>query len=59
MVSIAPESQEQFKKLLCIPEEAFDAAVTDRLLKSLKVCGMPDRFGAVQDAHYETFQMDI
>jgi polynucleotide 5'-kinase involved in rRNA processing len=56
MTSISPGAQAQLRRLLDISEEACQAVVRERLLKSLAFPGMYGRFEAVETAHYETFQ---
>jgi len=56
VMSISPGAQAQLQRLLDISEEACQAVVRERLLKSLAFPGMYGRFEAVETAHYETFQ---
>jgi hypothetical protein len=56
MTSISPGAQAQLRRLLDISEEACQAVVRERLLKSLAFPDMYGRFEAVETAHYKTFQ---
>lgn len=56
MTSISPGAKAQLRRLLDISEEAFQAVVRERLLKSLAFPGMYGRFEAVETAHCKTFQ---
>jgi len=56
VTSISPGAKAQLRRLLDISEEAFQAVVRERLLKSLAFPGMYGRFEAVETAHCKTFQ---
>ena len=56
VTSIGPQAQNQLRELLNIQDDALNAVLQERILKSLEFEGMYRRYDAVEEAHLKTFR---